>query len=165
MTFDSTWTLQARNATGGLTGCGTVAYGTRITGSGQTIPAHGHILFANVAGFSESATTPADGTYMSGIPDAASVILVHASVTVDALCFYYDMPTESTLDCPGSPFTCMGTHVLNPHDNTTSTDTNASLERKPGGAQGNTTNTMDNASDFASITTADPHDLASGPVP
>ena len=167
VTFDGTWALQARNATLGLSGCATLSYGTRFSGGGQVIPAHGHILYANSAGFSESATTPADGTYPSsyGIPDAASVVLMHGSTVADALCFYYDGPTQSTLACPGSPFTCAGSPVVNPHNNTTSTDTNASLERKPGGAAGNTVNTGDNASDFAATVTADPHDLASTPVP
>jgi hypothetical protein len=167
VTFDATWALKARNATLGLSGCATVAYGTRFNGGGQAIPGHGHILYANSAGFSESAATPADGTYPTnfGLPDAASIILVHGNAVVDALCFYYDATTQGTLACPGNPFTCAGTPGMNPHDNTTATDVNASLERKPGGTQGNTSNTQDNATDFAARTTADPHDLASAPVP
>ena len=167
VTFDSTWALKVRNATLGLSGCATVLYATRFNGGGQIIPPHGHILYANSAGFSESATTMADGTYSSmlGIPDAASVILVRGNTLVDALCCYYDAATESTLACSGNAFTCSGTPVQNPHDNTTGTNDNASLERRPGGAGGNTMNTQDNAADFVSRTTADPHDLASTPVP
>jgi hypothetical protein len=167
VTFDSTWALESRNATLGLSGCATVAYGVRFNGGGQVIPPHGHILYANSAGFSESATTPADGTYPSnyGIPDAASVVLLHGAAVADALCFYYDGTTESTLACPGNPFTCSGTPVMNPHDNTTATDDNESLERKPGGSGGNTANSGNNAMDFATTATADPHDLASTPVP
>jgi hypothetical protein len=167
VTFDSSWALKARNATVGTSSCATALYGTRFTGGGQMIPPHGHILYANAAGFSESAATPADGTYAQtfGIPDAASVVLVHGNAVVDALCFYYDATTQATLGCPGSPYTCTGTPVMNPHDNTATTDVNASLERKPGGASGNTQNTQDNAGDFITTSPADPHDMTSPPVP
>jgi len=100
-----------------------------------------------------------------GIPDAASVILVQGNNVVDALCFYYDSTTLATLTGCSNPYTCNGTPVMNPHDNTTATDTNESLERRPGGSGGNTVDTGDNANDFAVNTTADPHDLASVPVP
>ncbi len=163
--FDSSWAVSVRSATGGVATCASTGYGVRFTGGGQTIPPHGHLLYANAAGFSESATTPADGTYPTGIPDAAGVVLVHSTAIIDALCFYYDTPTQQTLACPGSPFTCEGTPVMNPHDNTTSTNDNESLERKPGGSGGNGVDTNDNASDFVTRTTADPHDLASLPVP
>jgi hypothetical protein len=165
--FDATWSLKARNATAGMSGCVTAGYGSRFTGGGQTIPAHGHILYANATGFSESVTTPADGTYPtnSGIPDAASVILVHGSAIVDTLCFYYDTTTLATLTGCSVPYTCSGTPVQNPHDNTTTTDANESLERKPGGSGGNAVNSGVNANDFATRTTADPHNLSSAPVP
>ena len=39
---------------------------------------------------------------------------------------------------------------MNPHDNMPSSNTDASLERKPGGAGGNMENTHDNATDFVS---------------
>jgi hypothetical protein len=167
VTFDGTWAVKARNATVGMAGCSTAGYGTRFMGGSQVIPPHGHILYANAAGFSESAATPADGTYpmIYGIPDAASVILVHGNAVVDALCYYYDATTQATLGCPGNPYTCSGTPVMSPHDNTTSTDVNSSLERRPGGSSGNTQNTQDNAADFITTTPADPHDLASPPVP
>jgi hypothetical protein len=164
VTFDSTWALKVRNA---VSGCSGPAYGVRFNGGGQLIPSHGHILYANASGFSESTATPADGTYPTtyGISDAASVILVHGNAVVDVVCFYYDTTTQMTLNCPGGAFTCAGTPVMNPHDNTTSTDTNASLERLPGGAGGNMVNTQNNAADFKATQPADPHDLASAPVP
>ena len=170
VTFDSTWALEARNATTDTSGCSVspyAAYGLRFNGGGQVIPPHGHILYANSAGFSESATTPADGTYSSnfGIPDAASVILLHGSAIIDALCFYYDATTLATLTGCSVPYTCKGTPVTNPHNNTSATDTNESLERKPGGSGGNTSDTGDNATDFQVASPADPHDLASTPVP
>ena len=59
----------------------------------------------------------------------------------------------------------MGIPVQNPHNNTSATNTDASLERKPGGSDGNTQNTSDDATDFSSNPAADPHDLTSAPVP
>ena len=165
VTFDSTWSFDARSATGG---CVTGSYTTRFSGAGQIIPAHGHILYANSFGFSESTTTPADGTYPTnyGITDAASVLLEHGGAVVDALCFYYDTTTLATLTmCSAYPYTCSGTPVQNPHDNTTATDQDQSLERKPGGSGGNTQSTGVNASDFSSNPAPDPHDLASPPTP
>ncbi len=161
--FDATWSVQVMNAS---SGCAS-GYATRFTGGNQTIPPHGHILYANTGGYSEMATTPADGTYGTGIADAGSVILVHGSTVVDALCFYYDTTTEATLTGTGCavPYTCSGTPVKNPHDNTSATDNNESLERKPGGSGGNTVDTGDNANDFQVTNPADPHDLASTPVP
>jgi hypothetical protein len=167
ITFDSTWSLQARTGSTGLAACASTAYTTRFGGGGQVIPAHGHILYASSTGFSESAKTQADGTYpaATSLTDAGGVLLLHGGAVVDALCYYFDSTTESTLSCPGNPFQCAGTPVMNPHDNTTGSDNNASLERKPGGAGGNTVNTHDNAADFAAATTADPHDIGSTPVP
>ena len=55
--------------------------------------------------------------------------------------------------------------MINPHNNMSSTNTDASLERKPGGAMGNTSITGDNTTDFQANPAPDPHDLASPPVP
>ncbi len=170
VTFDGSWSVAARTATGGLAGCATVIYTTRFSGGGQVIPSHGHILYGYPTGFSEAATTPADAPYAVsvGISDAASVVLVHGATVIDALCFYYDSATTRStrrLEAVQQPFTCSGTPVMNLHDNTTASDNNQSLERKPGGAGGNTMNTHDNASDFIAQATADPHDLTSVPVP
>jgi hypothetical protein len=154
VTFDSTWTVQVRNAAS----CG--GYATRITGAGQVIPSHRHILFKNSGGTSSYAIA-ADGTYATGIADSGSMTLMHGTTVVDALCFY--LSTQSSFMCAGS--TCEGMQVQNPHDDTTATDVNASLERKPGGASGNTQNTGNNAADFFVNTAPDPHDLASPPAP
>ena len=170
VTFDATWTLQDQSA---ATGCGT-GYATRFTGAGQVIPPHGHILYVNDAmndagALLYSEVTPPDGTYPSnfGITDSGGIVLARGGTQIDALCFYYDATTLATLTSTSCthPYACLGTPVLNAHDNTTKTDTNASLERKPGGSSGNTQNTGDNATDFAAIPAADPHDLASPPVP
>lgn len=163
VTFDKTWTLGVRSAIS--SDCTTTALGTRWTGANQVIPPHGHLLLGN--GMDPGYTPPptADATYASGVPDAASVVLFHGSTVVDAVCFYYDSTTESALLSCSTPYTCLGTPVKNPHDNTSSTDTDEAIERLPGGSGGNTQNTGDNAADFDTITTADPHDLASPAVP
>jgi hypothetical protein len=154
VTFDNTWTVQVRNAAS----CGT--YTNRVTGSGQVIPSHAHILFKNSSAAS-SYPIAADGTYATGIADSGSMTLMHGTTVVDALCFY--LSTQSSFTCSGS--TCEGTQIQNPHDDTTNTNTNASLERKPGFTMGNTQNTGNNAADFFVNTSPDPHDLASPPTP
>jgi hypothetical protein len=55
--------------------------------------------------------------------------------------------------------------MSNPHDNTSSTDVDASVERKPGGVGGNGQDTGDNAADFSTAMPANPQDLASPPTP
>jgi hypothetical protein len=152
--FDSSWTLAARSSSAS-------SQTLRYTGAGQSIPAHGHILLGGT-GYSESVA--ADAALTTGITDAGSIVLQHNSIVVDALCFYFDAATQNAI----IGFTCEGTPVSNlPHDNTTtgSSNSDVSLERKPGGTLGNTQNTGDNSADFQSATPADPHDLASSPVP
>jgi hypothetical protein len=165
VTFDSGWSVKVRGAEPSMLVCAAAPYAVRFVGGGQTILGHGHILYANSAGFSESATTGADGIYSTGIPDAASVLLLHGTTVVDALCFYYNVATKAELSCVTNPYICAGMPVMNPHDEDAGTDTNASLERKPGGALGNTMDTQDNANDFATRATADPHDLMSPTTP
>src|SRR5262249_48510818 len=46
VTFDSTWKVSARSATGGLANCATAGLGDRFSGMGQVIPPHGHVLYA-----------------------------------------------------------------------------------------------------------------------
>jgi hypothetical protein len=166
--FDMTWALKVRSAVGGVTTCANNNTGVRFNGGCQSIPSHGHILYANANGYSESGTVPEDGTYSAsfGIPDASSVLLFHGAALIDVVCFYFDAATEGALTgCTADPYTCAGTPVMNPHDNTTASDNNMSLERKPGGAGGNAVNTHQSAADFSVDATADPHDLASTPVP
>jgi hypothetical protein len=65
-------------------------------------------------------------------------------------------------------YTCMGTPISNlPHNDGTSAASNSdvSLERKPGGAGGNCTDTGDNASDFTSQMPATPMNSQSAPTP
>jgi methylglyoxal synthase len=161
ITFDATWSITDRNATSGLGSCSTAA-STLYTGTGQVIASHKHLLLTTS---SYSGSVVGDDMYSANISDAASLVLVHASATVDALCFSYDVTTQLTLTTCTTPYVCEGLPATNPHDNTTGTDTNASLERKPGGTGGNGIDSNQNSNDFASVAADDPHDLASAAVP
>lgn len=163
VTFDATWSITVRNGTVGTVGCAAALPSTLYTGTGLVIPSHKHLLLATSA-YSET-TVSADAAFSAGIPDAASLVLVHAAATVDALCFAYDATTTTTLTTCAVAFTCEGAPATNPHNSATTTNTDASLERKPGGAGGNATDTNANSADFATNVAADPHDLASPPVP
>lgn len=160
VTFDASWTLLARNAAGTCTSNTLVS---RFTGAGQVIPAHRHLLYVNPAAY--NGPTPGDGTFATGIPDGASVVLEHASNVVDALCFYYNSATQTALTACATAYICEGTPAFNPHNDSSGTNVDASLERKPGGALGNMTDTGDNATDFYSNPVPDPHNLSSDPIP
>ena len=162
VTFDASWTVKARSATGGVAQCANAAMTTRFAGAGQIIPAHGHILHAN-PGY--SGVTPPDGTYTTGIPDAAAVVLVHGTTTVDALCFYYDQSTLGALTTCATAYPCEGTPVQNPHNNTSGSNVDTSLERLPGGAAGNAVDNNNNAGDFVVTSPSNPRNLASPPAP
>jgi hypothetical protein len=161
ITFDATWSVTDRNATGGLGSC-TTAASTLYTGTGQVIASHKHLLLTTS---SYSGSVVGDATYSAGISDAASIVLVQSSATIDALCFSYDSTTTTTLTTCSTPYICEGTPATNPHDNTTGTDTDASLERKPGNTGGNGVDSNNNTNDFSSVAADDPHDLASAAVP
>jgi hypothetical protein len=163
VTFDNTWTLSARSAVGTCTSNNT---GQRFAGSGQVIPAHGHLLYTNSANPGYDGPTTGDGTYAAGITDAASVILSHGGTPVDAVCFYFDMATQTNLTICATPYVCEGMPVSNlPHNNTSAGNLDVSLDRKPGGALGNGQDTNDSAADFVNNTPANPQNLASPPAP
>jgi hypothetical protein len=151
--LDASWQLSVRAPND-------ATYRAHWTGTGATIPAWGHYL---IAGASYAQAPAPDAALTSGIPDAASLRLLHGGAVVDALCFAYDATT--TYD---ATFTCEGSVASNaPHDNTSSATSNAdvSLARKPGGARGNCTDTKDNASDFVNEKPATPEDTASAATP
>ncbi len=155
VTLDNSWTLEGRSDTG-------LSFTTRWTGSGQSIPSHGHFLIGG-SNYTQSPTP--DDTLTSGITDAGAVQLHDGSGVVDAICIYFDSTTQSHLD---ASYQCEGTPVDNaPHDNSTSASSNVdvALERKPGGSSGNCQDTDDNSSDFSSITPADPHNTSSPTAP
>jgi hypothetical protein len=105
---------------------------------------------------------PEDGALAAGITDAASIVLQHNSTTVDALCFYYDPTTLSTIS---GYSTCEGAPVVNPHNSANTTNVDASIERRPGGALGNAQDTGDDSADFQTATPAEPRNSASPPFP
>jgi hypothetical protein len=152
--FDSSWTVSSRSSIA-------PSYTTRLTGAAQSIPPHGHILYGS-AGYNGSVTL--DATLDSGISDASSLVLLHNGSAVDALCFYYSATTLGALASPG--FICEGAPASNlPHNDSSTSNVDASLERKPGGSGGNMQDTNDSASDFTGNSIPDPHNLSSDPTP
>jgi hypothetical protein len=154
VTLDAGWTLDARSDT-------VAAYSARWAGTGKSIPAHGHFL---IAGTLYAQQPAADETLLNGITDATALRLSRAGSVVDALCYGFDATTlmvfrgDATYACEGMP-------AMNGHDNTTGTNVDQSIERKPGGTAGNRQDTNDNASDFAALTPSNPQSSASAPAP
>jgi hypothetical protein len=162
--FDTSWKVQARSAVGT---CTSNAQADRIVGAGQTIPAHKHLLYTNNGSSGYDGAVTGDGTYSTGIVDAASVVLLHGATVIDALCFSFDAATQSNLLTCATPYTCEGAPVSNlPHNNTTAGSSNSdqSLDRKPGGASGNGQDTNVNNADFASVA-ANPQNLSKPATP
>ncbi|HEX7663128.1 MAG TPA: lamin tail domain-containing protein [Polyangiaceae bacterium] len=159
--LDSAWQINARSAVGT---CTSNATATRWTGTGKTIPAHGHFLVANM---DYTGSVARDELLGSGIVDASSVMLVHAGTVVDSLCFYFNAATQTSLTSCSTPYVCEGTPVMNTHDNTTAggSNSNTSLERKPGGSAGNGTDTNDNLADFVATTASNPQRSTSPATP
>ncbi len=156
--LDSTWTLDGRSVS-------SLTYSNRWTGyGGDTIPAYGHFL---ITGTGYSGSVPADDMLGDSITDEESVVLNQNGNAVDAVCYYTtgDATALIALQTAVLFFTCSGTPVANPHDNETDTDTDQSLDRRPGGAAGNCTDTDDNASDFVILSPSAPEDSASPPTP
>jgi cysteine-rich repeat protein len=155
VTLDSTWKVEARSNAAS-------SYTSRWTGTGKTIPAHGHFLIAS-AGYTQSPA--ADEALSTGLTDAMSVRLSHSGTVVDAICFAFDVTSMMPFTAAGTTYTCEGTLVTNPHNNTTVTSTDASIERKPGGAAGNCVDTNDSAADFATLAPANAQSSASPSTP
>lgn len=162
VTADMSWVLEIRSAPQNQ--CGSTTYISRWAGSGETIPSHGHLLIA-AEGYTQMPAADVVITGTGFLPDAASVRLMHGADVADAVCFYFNQQTQGSLTCPASPFSCEGTPIQNPHDGSAATDTDESLERKPGGAQGNATDTNDSSADFAVITPATPESTTSPATP
>jgi len=135
VTFDSTWAIAFRSATGT---CSTNTESDRYTGAGQIVPAHGYLLLAN-SGFSGSVAP--DGFYSLGLVDSGSLVLRRSGVTVDALCFQFDTATLGALTTCSPAFVCEGTPPLNSHDNTTASNQETGLLRRG--------DSPDNSADFS----------------
>jgi hypothetical protein len=162
VTFDNKWAVAARSAVGT---CTANNESQRFAGNGKVIPPRSRILYTH-SGY--DGPTPGDGTYSSGLVDAASVVLKYDSKAVDAVCFFFNDATKNNLLTCSTPYTCEGNPVSNlPHNNGTTgqSNTDVSIERKPGGALGNGTDTNDSESDWASGVPSDPQNLASPAVP
>jgi hypothetical protein len=159
VTLDANWKLEGRSNSA-------TSYGPRWAGTGKVIPAHGHFLITTITGTGPYSQSPApDEALSSGITDATSLRLTNNGALVDAVCYAFDatsanvFTTDTTYTCEGAPIT------TNPHNNSTTTNVDASIERKPGGTAGNCTDTGDNASDFIVQMPATPLDAASAPTP
>jgi len=157
--LDTTWILDVRSNS-------VASYTKRWTGAvGQMVPAHGHFL---IVGPSYAQMPAKDASLSSGITDAASLVLKQNLMTIDAVCFGYNMATLAVFTAVGSTYVCEGTPVSNlPHNDTTngSSNADASLDRKPGGGSGNGTDSGDSAKDFQPLTPASPQSSASAPTP
>jgi hypothetical protein len=153
VTLDATWVVDARSNSAST-------FGSRWAGTSKPIPPLGHYL---LVGSAYSGGVASDGTLSSGITDASSVRLTHGGLVVDALCYAYSAGTTTTLE--GASYGCPGTPATNPHDDTTSTDSASSLERAPGGAAGNCTDTGDSSHDFKTKTPSTPQDTSSAATP
>jgi hypothetical protein len=154
VTLDASWTLDARSDTA-------TAYSARWTGTGKIIPAHGHFLIAGAAYAQQPA---ADESLLTGITDATALRLSRAGSAVDALCYGFDATTLMVFSGTAT-YACERMPAMNAHDNTTGTNVDESIERKPGGTAGNGQDTNDNASDFAALTPSNPQSSASAPAP
>jgi cysteine-rich repeat protein len=156
VTLGATWKLEGRSNAA-------ATYTARWTGSGKVIPAHGHFLLAS-AGYTQMPA--ADQALSSGVTDATSLRLTLSGAVVDAVCYAFDATSAAAFTMAGSTYTCEGTPVtINPHNNATATNTDASIERKPGGAAGNCGDTGDNATDFAALMPSNPQSSLSAPTP
>lgn len=136
---------------------GNLTYTKRWVGGFATIPARGHYL---IAGAGYAGPPAADDALNPSITDAASLLLDHAGVTVDAICYHKDLGSEIGL----ALYECEGASALNPHDDSDSTNTAQSLERRPGGNFGHCVDSGDSASDFA-IIASKPQSSQSAPTP
>jgi hypothetical protein len=156
--LDDTWVVDARSWSAG-------DYGQRWAGAGEVLPAHHHYLIGG-AGFVDEVADAYLGSF--GIADGGSLRLTHGAEIVDVLCYYFDGPSLTALDDVASPYDCEGTPISNlPHDNSNAGQSNsdASLERKPGGAEGSCQDTDSSLADFETISPAHPENLESPPVP
>jgi hypothetical protein len=148
--LDTHWHLSARSYD--VTG-----FTVRWTGAGMSIPAHGHFL---VTGSAYAGPPTADDNLGSGIKDAGSVELLHDTTIVDAVCYAFDSASAAMM---ATGFNCEGSLIPNNQSPTSNTD--SSLERLPGGAAGNCTDTDDNVSDFQVITPSIPQSTTSATTP
>ncbi|MBC7249182.1 MAG: lamin tail domain-containing protein [Anaerolineae bacterium] len=111
------------------------------------IPPHCHYLLVNSTGY--SGTVPGDATYSAGLADngALAIVRVADGSVIDSV----GWGTISTSFVETSPATAPAS--------------GESIERKPGGDEGNGQDTNNNSVDFQVISPPNPQNLASPPVP
>ena len=148
ITLDSTWKLESR-------GTGEAAYTPRWAGASLTIVSHGYVL---IAGSGYNGATTADATVNLAIADAGGVRLMHGAAVVDAVCYGASSDTSKLQD---------GTFTTewDPAIYTNTADADISIQRKPGGASGNGSDSGDNSADFLNQAAASPRNRASTPMP
>ncbi|MEO5730753.1 MAG: lamin tail domain-containing protein, partial [Byssovorax sp.] len=155
--LDATWKLEGRSNNA-------ATYTARWTGSGKTIPSHGHYLIAS-GGYVQSPGKEDSFLGASSITDATSLRLTSGATVIDAVCYGYSAATKATL--MGAGYTCEGTPADNlPHkDAAGAGDVDVSIQRLPGGALGNCIDTGDNAADFVTTKPALPQNTMSATTP
>lgn len=154
VTLTSEWVIASRNAEGSPPPSN---YTARFTGSGQVIGARQHFL---VVGSAYSGSVAGDAELASGITDKVSVILTRDSVVMDAVCIWFGT-TEPPFETATPAYTCEGDPVLNPGG---STSNDKSVERKPGGVDGNCIDTGSSVDDWQQIIPSNPQNLSSPPT-
>jgi len=154
--IDTSWTLEMRSHSA-------VSYQIRWTGPAVAVslPSHGHYLVTRSEGVAGGYTPPPAGDGAlgpTGTTDASSVVLKQSGATVDAVCFY---TTASELDAfTMGTHVCEGTPILRGIANVDN-----SIERLPGGALGNCSDTGSSAIDWVVIAPSIPQNLASATSP
>jgi hypothetical protein len=154
--LDATWKLESRSTEAG-------GYTDRWVGAGVSVPSKAHVL---IGGSTYTQAPAKDFSLSSGITDAGSLKLTHGGAIVDAVCFSFSPGTDASLQ--GVGYDCEGASVSNlPHNNGNSagSSSDASIERKPGGALGNCADTQVSSADWQPLAPAQPQSLASPPVP
>ncbi len=155
--LDATWKIESRSHSA-------ANYAVKWTGAGVIIPSHGHFL---ITGATYVQMPTGDATLSSGITDAGSIRLLQGGAPVDAVCYSYSAMTLAALTADPT-YTCEGAPVSNlPHNDGTSvaSTSDASIERKPGGAAGNGTDTNVSSADFQATTPAIPQNRMSATTP
>lgn len=149
--LDGTWTLEVH-----VLDSNVHSYSTHWTGKGLPIPPHGHFL---ITGSNYADSVSPDDKLAVGITDAASMRLRQNGANVDVVCYYHaNDPGSATSFLNFVDYDCAGLALGNPHNDAASTDTDASLERKPGGTAGNCTDTGNNGKDFVVQVPSTPED-------
>ena len=110
------------------------------------IPPHGHYL---LVGANYSGTVPGDATYSAGLADngALAIVQVADGAVIDSV--GWGTISTSFVETSPAPAPASG----------------QSIEREPGGNDGNGQDTNDNSVDFQVISPPNPQNLASPPVP